>query len=538
MFRPVDLRRLNWTGPLARDYCYAFDRLEPFYAGAPTSASAWRQVIAAQQVEQSDRVRLAALVTAQLNARTAPPEAIASAKQLARPDTIAVVTGQQAGLFGGPLFTLLKAVTTIKLARQVAADQKTQVVPVFWVDAEDHDLDQVRTCSVLDDDLRLHRVSLIIENAAYQPASTVELNRSIDDTVEELRGVLPETEHSTELLKKLATAYSSGTRFVDAFARWLDLWLGRHGLVVFDASDAAAKPLVQPIFERELQTRGETTQLALAAGDNLVERGYHAQVKTTPTTVALFQLDDTRKPIRLVSDGFVVGTATLPDDELLRRAQTKPETFSPNVLLRPIVQDMLFPTVAYVAGPHELAYFGQLRHIYESFGVPMPLIYPRASVTLVDHATIKFLQRYELDFETLQAQDDAALNQLLVTQLPESVDRAVGEAEVAIAERLATIETTVSALDTTLEGAVQTTRGRMERDLRNLRGKIIQAAKRRDKILRRQFDRTRALTFPQGEPQERIVGAVYFLNRYGPSLIDRLLADMPITLGQHWLLTI
>ncbi len=534
----VDLRRLNWTGPLARDYCYSFDRLEPFYAGAPTSASAWRKVIAAQQVEQSDRIRLADLVTAQLNARAAPPEAIASAKQLARPDTIAVVTGQQASLFGGPLFTLLKAVTTIKLARQVAADHKTRVVPVFWVDAEDHDLDEIRTCSVLDDDLELHRVSLMIENDAYQPASTVELHRSITDTVEELRGVLPETEYSTELLKKLATTYASGTRLVDAFAQWLDWWLGRHGLVVFDASDAAAKPLVKPIFERELQTRGETAKLALAAGENLVERGYHAQVKTTPKTSALFQLDGTRKPIRLASDGFVVGTATLPDDELLSRAHTRPETFSPNVLLRPIVQDMLFPTAAYVAGPHELAYFGQLRKIYESFGVPMPLIYPRASVTLVDHATIKFLKRYELDFETLQAQDDAALNQLLVAQLPESVERAVGEAEVAIAERLATIGTTVPAIDTTLEGAVKTTRGRMERDLRNLRGKIIQAAKRRDKILQRQFKRTRALTFPQGEPQERIVGAVYFLNRYGPSLIDRLLADMPVTLGQHWLLTV
>ena len=535
---PVDLRRLSWAGPLVRDYCYAFDRLEPFYAGAPTSASTWRKIIAMRQAQQTDRVRLADLVTAQLSARAAPPEAIASAKQLARPDTVAVVTGQQAGLFGGPLFTLLKAVTAIKLARQVAADHTTRVVPVFWVDAEDHDLDEIRTCGVLDGDLALHRVSLAIQAGTCQPAATVELNRSIADTVEELRGVLPETEYSTEVLTGLATAYASGTRLVDAFARWLELWLGRHGLVVFDASDAAAKPLVQPIFDRELRTRGETAQLAAAAGDDLAERGYHAQVTTAPDTVALFELNGTREPIRLASDGFAVGTATLPADELFRRADTRPETFSPNVLLRPIVQDALFPTVAYVAGPHELAYLGQMRQIYAGFDVPMPLMYPRASVTLVDRATVKFLQRYGLDFETLQAQDDAALNQLLAAQLPESVERAVGEAEAAIAGRLTAIQTEVPAIDPTLGGAVQTTRGRMERDLRNLRGKIIQAAKRRDETLRRQFQRARALTFPQGEPQERVVGAVYFFNRYGPALVDRLLADMPLALGQHWLLTI
>ena len=444
---PVDLRRLSWAGPLIRDYCHAFDRLEPFYAGAPTSGSLWRKIIATRQVPQPDRARLADLVTAQLIARSAPPEAIASAQQLARPDTVAVVTGQQAGLFGGPLFTLLKAVTAIKLARQVAADHTTRVVPVFWVDAEDHDLDEIRTCGVLDGDLALRRVSLALHASAGQPAATVELDRSIDDAVEELRRVLPETEYSTELLTGLATTYASGTRLVDAFARWLESWLGRHGLVVFDASDAAAKPLVQPIFSRELRTRGETVRLAASAGDNLAERGYHAQVTTAPDTVALFQLDGTRQPIRLEGDDFAVGTATLPADELLRRADTRPETFSPNVLLRPIVQDALFPTVAYVAGPHELAYLGQLRQIYAGFDVPMPLMYPRASATLVDRATVKFLQRYELDFWALQAQDDAALNQLLAAQLPESVERAVGEAEVAIAARLDTIATEVPAID-------------------------------------------------------------------------------------------
>ena len=249
-------------------------------------------------------------------------------------------------------------------------------------------------------------------------------------------------------------------------------------------------------------------------------------------------VDGSRQPIRLSNDAFTVGDTTVAADQLLDRVRTHPDAFSPNVLLRPIVQDTLFPTVAYVAGPHELAYLGQLRQAYARFGVPMPLIYPRASATLVDRATVKFLTRYNVEFETLQAQDDGVLNQLLTVQLPPTLERALGDTERNIAEHLLALEAEVPSIDPTLGGAVQTTRGRMERDLRNLRGKIVQAAKRRDETLRRQFHRARAQAFPGGDPQERAVAFIYFLNRYGPSLVEQLLAELPLDMGKHWLLTV
>jgi len=251
----------------------------------------------------------------------------------------------------------------------------------------------------------------------------------------------------------------------------------------------------------------------------------------------LFELDDTRKPIRIKRDRLGVNTASRTVDELLRQVEIRPESFSPNVLLRPIVQDALFPTVAYVAGPSELAYLGQLQQIYASFDIPMPIMYPRATVTVVDRSTIKFLNRYAVSFEELQAHGDAVLNRLLEAQLPSSVNEAVSAAEAAINEQLKTIEAEVPVIDPTLAGVVQTTRGRMERDLLSLKAKIIQAAKRRDETLSRQFRRVRAQTFPQGDPQERVVAGVYFLNRYGPELVDRLLAEVPLALGHHWLLT-
>ena len=194
--------------------------------------------------------------------------------------------------------------------------------------------------------------------------------------------------------------------------------------------------------------------------------------------------------------------------------------------------------MAYVAGPSELAYLGQLRRVYAAFDVPMPIIYPRASATLVDAATVKFLNRYDVDFAQLQPQDDAALNRLLALQIPETIEQAIAAAEQSAAAHLDAVGSAVPTLDPTLAGAASSTAGRIARELGNLRGKVVSAAKRKDSTLRRQFERARAQSFPGGAPQERSVAGVHFLNRYGFVLVDRLLGDLPLDPGHHWLLTV
>ena len=331
---------------------------------------------------------------------------------------------------------------------------------------------------------------------------------------------------------------------VEAFSRWMEALLGPHGLVVFDASDANAKPMVRTLLDREFDIPGETSRLATAAGERLTTLGYHAQVTPGSDAVALFYLGDGRQAIRLqpaastAGPVFDIGTDVVPGDRLRAQLSERPEAFSPNVLLRPVVQDAMFPTVATVAGPSELAYLAQLRDVYDHFGVPMPIIYPRVSATLVDQATLKFLDRYMVDFEVLQPQDDGVLNRLLAALLPDAVERTIGETEQAISERLAAVASEVSVVDPTLAGVVETTQARMDRDLKNLRNKIVQAAKRRDETLRRQFHRARSQAFPGGDPQERAVGVIYFLNRYGPHLVDRLLDELALEVGQHDLLTV
>ena len=245
-----------------------------------------------------------------------------------------------------------------------------------------------------------------------------------------------------------------------------------------------------------------------------------------------------RHGLRVQDGRFTAGGETFAPDALAAEARARPERFSPNVLLRPVVQDTLFPTVCYVAGPNELAYLAQLREVYARFGVPMPLFVPRASATIADAAVLRFLGKYDVPFEALQPQDEAALNALLQAQIPPEVEAAFADAGARIVETLGAIGAGIAAVDPTLKGAADSTLGRMQHDLQTLHNKMIAAAKRRDETLRRQFTRTRALAFPGGHPQERAVGLVWFQNQYGPALVERLAEALPLDLGIHWVLTV
>ena len=324
----------------------------------------------------------------------------------------------------------------------------------------------------------------------------------------------------------------------EAFAQWLEALLGARGLVVFDASDAAAKPLASRVFAHELEHPGETARLAGAAGAALESRGYHAQASPHADSVALFYLNAQRDPIRRAGDDFQIGERTTPRAALIDEARQHPERFSPNVLLRPLIQDTLFPTACYVAGPSELAYLAQLRGVYDTFGIPMPLIYPRATATIVDSNAMRFLTRHDFPLESLRAQDEGALNDLLQSQLPPAIDALLQEAMRTVDDRMGELAKEVTQLDATLEGATRSTLSRMQDDLKKLNGKIIQAAKRKNETLRRQFNHAQAQAFPGGHPQEREVGFVHFLNKYGAGLVDRLSDELPLDQGRHWVITI
>ena len=536
---PVDIRRFPWIKRLAADYAFSYDSVAGFFAGDPRRPEAWRAAVARAQQHARQRDAVADLVLAQQRRRQAPPAAEAAAAQLRDAQTVAVVTGQQAGLFGGPLFTLLKALTAIRLAARVREEQHVPAVAVFWIDAEDHDWDEVKQIGVFDAELAAHPVTVgDLPGAHAGPVARVQLDASITQAIDELARLLPAGDFTPDLLASLRRAYHPGAGMADAFGRWLESVLGPHGLIVYDASDPAAKPLAARVFEHEVEHAGDTARLAAEAGAALHAKGYHAQVTPQAGSVALFQMSGGRDAIRQQGAGFAVGEASCSKADLLERVRRSPQEFSPNVLLRPLVQDTLFPTVCYVAGPNELAYLGQLGGIYEAFGIPMPLMFQRTSATLLDSNAMRFLAKHDFPLESLRAQDEAALNQLLESQLPPGVEASLEDAARLIQARMDTLAGEVLQIDPTLEGATRSALGRMQDDLKKLHNKIIQAAKRKDETLRRQFKHAQAQAFPGGHPQEREIGFVYFLNQHGPGLVERLGDELTLDMGTHWVVSI
>jgi bacillithiol biosynthesis cysteine-adding enzyme BshC len=535
---PIDIRRFPWIRPLIADYAFDFAKVADFFAGDPHDERAWREAIARTQQHERARDAIADILQAQQRRRGAPEAAIAAAARLRDPRTVAVVTGQQAGLLGGPLFTLLKANTAIELAERVQNEYGVPAIALFWIDAEDHDWDEVKSCGVFDAGFALRTMAIgDPPGARSEPVARVRLDDSIARALGELGTILPQTEFSPVIFESLRAAYRAGAGMADAFGRWMEWVLGSRGLVVYDSADPAAKPLVANVFAREIDRAGETARLAAEAGAAMEARGYAPQVIPQEGTVSLFHLNGGREAIRRHGDGFQIGDRIESAAALRARVRQSPDTFSPNVLLRPVVQDTLFPTITYVAGPSELVYLGQLKGIYRMFDVPMPLMYQRGTATLLDANAARFLGRHNVSFEQLRAQDESALNQLLESQLPPGIDASLQDVSQLLETRMEQLAAGVTQVDATLEAAVRSALGRMQDDLKKLHGKIIQAAKRKDDTLRRQFQHAQAQAFPGGTPQERAVGFVYFLNKYGPALVDRLFEEMPLAMGVHWVIT-
>ena len=297
---------------------------------------------------------------------------------------------------------------------------------------------------------------------------------------------------------------------------------------VFEADDSTAKAAVADVFVHELMAPRRTARLVQSAGAMMRILGHTPQLELDDRVCNLFYLQgDGRIPIKTQGADYEVGDQVRRIDDLVAEARQHPERFSPNVVTRPIVQDRLFPTVCYVAGPSELAYHAQLGTVYREFGVERPLHVSRATATLLDSPCRRLLERQEVTFAALQPQDDSLLNKVIADRLPKSIDSTIQTMRTEAAERTQQLRQQVVAIDPTLGAVVDTTLSKFEASLDSLQSKIVQAGKRKDDVLRRQFQHARALAFPAGQPQERCLNLAFFINRHGPSLPELLLQHLP-----------
>jgi bacillithiol synthase len=536
----LNLRDVPGFPPLARDYVHAFSRLAPFYAHDPHAPGSYEIQSGRCDARAYPREALREALLAQQAAWNPPEIAYRRIAELCAPQGLAVFTGQQTGLFGGPLFTLYKALTTVSLAARLQQELRRPVVPMFWMASEDHDVAEADHVHLAD------RTGGLIQlrHHAWGPPpgfipANLRLGPAIQETLGRLKDLLPATEFTASLCDALAQAYAPERTLTEAFARWMIHLLGETGLVLVDAADPRMKQLAADIFRRELDEAPRSSGLILEASHALRALGYPAQIEARPDGVNCFLLQDGRRALVRNQEGIQLRDSREPlsSASLRRILEEAPERFSPNVALRPVVQDALFPNLAYIAGPGELAYFAQLGSVYAAFEVPMPVIVPRASLSLLEPRTARLLERFHLGLPDLTVEPEQLASRILRTQLPPDLEATLAAARIQIDELFLRVGGAVASVDPTLKATAGQTAGHVKGHLEQLERKAVQALKRREADTRQQLQRLCEALMPTGKLQERIYPALPYLAKYGPRLIQTLREQIDAPGWQHQLVT-
>jgi bacillithiol synthase len=517
---------------LVQDYRAAERGVRGFYDGNPWSLAAFRRKV--EEVgARFDGVRRKAM------ADSIEPTSEGARRRL---DAIVggsgffVTTGQQAGLFGGPLFTVYKALSAIRLAATLEEALGVPVAALFWIGSEDHDWAEVDHSFVLD---ARHRLRRIVVDAPAQPASSMArrgLGPGVEPALDQLAGLLPDSEAAASLIALLRRAYRPDRTVAAAFRVLLREWFAGFDLLLTDAAQPGLKQASLSVLRAEVESAAEAHDAVAKQSARLQAAGYRLPVPVLPGAANLMYEDETgRERLMWGPSGWTVrgGSRRWTTAELLRELDAEPRRFSPNVLLRPIVESTVFPTLCYVAGPSELAYFGQLACLFRLHGLTMPLVRPRASLTLVEAKVRRTLDQLGLAPDALGAPAHELASRLARDALPAATSRALGHLRSALQDGYHELSQAAAAVDPTLDGPLGSTLAASLRQLGHAEATLLRHWKRRHQAELGRLERARRELFPADQPQERVLGLVHYLAYHGPSLLDALASAIDAEVGDQ-----
>ena len=448
--------------------------------------------------------------------------------QRLRDGAAVVVTGQQVALFGGPLFSLLKVLTVAMIA------EKTNAVPVFWLATEDHDLEEVNFAQFPAGD---HLQTLRIHPAHTEgaPVGSIAFPEEITGLVDEIEKQFG----SSEVLDVLRNCYRAGESFGDAFGKLFSSIFADFGLILLDPRDAELHRMAGPIYRESFIQWKEINQALLERNRELEAAGYHAQVKVTPSHTLCFYLHNgTRIPIRHDSDDFMAGELKFSHEELIAEAENRPERFSANVLLRPIIQDYLLPTLCYAGGPSEIAYFAQVAAVYKHLLGRVTPVVPRIFATLVESRPAKSLERYQLALPDIFRGPEKLRELVAGKALPDSIMKSFDAAAEHLEQALEAIAGPLKTLDSTLADAAENAGSKMRYQIQSLRDKAARAESRKNTETQRHADELSTLLYPNKNLQEREIAGIYFLLKHGAGLLQTLREQLNTDCPNHQVLPV
>ena len=526
---------------LFNDFLYDYEKVARFYNDCGRTVSPLAEHARRIGAQDFDRTRVPDALE-RINRRAGSSDlTFKHIEMLRHAGSVAIVTGQQAGLFNGPLYTVHKALTVIKLAACLR-EQGVEAVPVFWIASEDHDYEEVNHVRLVDRDGHLKDVRYEPETRNQDvPVGHVVLDEKINGAIDEFMAQLPPSEFISEIERDLRESYSVGAGFAEAFARLMARLFHNYGVVLLDPLDEELKQVVAPLYSDAIAKSSEIARALVERSAELVEAGYHAQVHVSEDMVPLFIMDEGRRVAITQTEGRfqVKGSArSFSKEELVELARRCPNCFSPNVTLRPVVQDYLLPTAAYIGGPAEIAYFAQVRAVYETLGRQEPCVLPRASLTIIEGRHQKTLKKYDLELQDFFEGLHAAITKVVEHSLDRETSGIFAETEKVFEEQLNKLEKSLRRADATLKDSIERARAKIIYQIEHLRTRFIHSSARREETAYRQVERAYATLFPDKNLQERELNIYYFLSRYGPSLIDELYSAVDIGYSNHQLVYI
>jgi len=529
--RPLLPHELPHTSKLFRDYVENFSKLASFFEHLPDLKGAGR-LAKKLQFPTERRVQVAGILRAQNLRYGSGAQTQKNLERLAE-GAVAVVSGQQVGLFGGPAYSFYKALSAIQAAQELT-QKGISAVPVFWMATEDHDVDEIRHVTWFHEGA-LQKFALPKPAEDAVPVGRIRLDKDIEELVARARPLLGQT--FGDLLYE---TYTPVATYSSAFATLFTRIFSDHGLILLDPLDERLHRVAAPLLRDALAQRDELNDLLIRRGKELDRDGYDVQVKVTSHSTLLFSLEEGKRQVITASAGeFSSGSLTMPRESWLRRIEASPEKFSPNALLRPVMQDFLLPTVAYFGGPSEIAYYAQSQVLYKQLLGRMPLLLPRADFTLVDPKAERILKKYHLDVEDVWCGSQTLRKRMYNSAIPKKLAREFDGNLRHMEKSIQKLHKAIVKVDPTIQGTIARAEKRIRYQVEKLRHKTGQALDRHEKVIALHEAFLENLLFPQKALQSRNLCFLPFLARWGSGGLNELqkLAS-PKKAGRHLIVPI
>ncbi|MGQ7280295.1 bacillithiol biosynthesis cysteine-adding enzyme BshC [Brevibacillus thermoruber] len=464
------------------------------------------------------------------------PEALAQIERLRCTQTLVVVGGQQAGVLTGPLYTIYKAVHLVQAAKRLSTELQTEVVPVFWIAGEDHDIDEIDHLYWLaEGGTALRKGRLALPRKGRPSASMLPLDP--DECRRFLAGFFAdqtETAETAVIRDLLEETLAASETVTDWFARLMARLFGKHGLVLVESSLPFVRKLEQPMFRAILEQNERLASLLLDAAERIGAAGYPLQLQVEAHQANLFLYEDgDRLLLERRGERFVTRRRSYTREELMRLAETEPERFSANVVTRALMQEHLFPTLAFVAGPGEVAYWAYFKEVFEHFGLRLPIVLPRLSVTLVEGAMERLLRECGLTVERMLKDFAGWKAEWEARREPHPLAGRFEEVREALLDLYRPLVDEVVRLEPGMRQLAEKNVGMLMAQVDFLEKRLLRSLDQREDVGRVRVRRLEAALLPEGAWQERKLSFVPFANKHGLDLVDRLVEAPFVHDGTH-----